>query len=879
MYKKTFMVSFFVGLSLLLFQCRSKSKCDDVKPWFNPTLDVEARLDSLLAAMTLEEKVAQMMDSAPAIERLGVPQYGWWNECLHGVARSGLATVFPQAVGLAATWDEDLMLRIAGVISDEARAKHHAYVRQGKRGIYQGLTFWTPNINIFRDPRWGRGMETYGEDPYLTGRMAVNFISGMQGEHPKYLKTVATVKHYAVHSGPEPERHTFDATTNERDLRQTYLEHFRMAIMEANVYSVMCAYNRYMGEACCGSDRLLNQIMRDEWGFDGYVVSDCGAIADIYRNHKIVETAAEAAALAVKSGTDLNCGRTYEALVHAVEKGLISENDIDVAVRRLFRARIKLGMFDPSEIVPYAQIPYSAVDSEENQAVALEAARKSLVLLKNAEQILPFSKNIGKVAVIGPNAHDVEVLLGNYNGIPSHPITPLEGIRKKLGADRVVYALGCEWAENLPVFDVIPASALRTPDGQTGLKAAIYNNNKFEGEPVATQVDTTVHFNWWEGAPIDSLDGDNFGVRWTGKLVAPKDGRYFLGAEGFNAFRILFEGKQLLSFRGIHHANKVYEEVVLKAGVEYDLQIDFWDYHGYATMNLLWSVPGHDYTAEALTAVEQADAVILCLGLSPRLEGEEMRVEVEGFRGGDRLTLDLPNIQEDLIKAVMEKGKPTVLVLLNGSAVSINWADEHVPAILEAWYPGQAAGTAIADVLFGDANPGGRLPVTFYKSVDQLPPFGEYNMVGQTYRYFTDEPLYQFGHGLSYTTFAYKNLQVPESIRGDETFEVSVDVMNRGDVPGDEVVQLYVTDVEASVPVPLRSLQGFKRIYLAAGEQKTVTFTMTPYQLSLLDKDFRRVVESGTFRISVGGAQPGNERAVTTQTIEKEVKITSIAYL
>ena len=872
-------LSSLAALTFILVQCSSQSDYSDVQPWFNPTLDIETRIDSLLAEMTLEEKVAQLMNDAPAIERLGVPQYNWWNECLHGVARSGLATVFPQAIGIAATWDEDLMLRLATVISDEGRAKHHEYVRQGKRGIYQGLTFWTPNINIFRDPRWGRGMETYGEDPFLSGRLAVNFVKGLQGDDPDYLKAVATVKHYAVHSGPEPDRHTFDAVTDERDLRQTYLEHFRLAITEADAYSAMCAYNRYNGEACCGSDRLLNEILREEWGFEGYVVSDCGAIGDIYRHHKIVETAAEAAALAVKSGTDLNCGRTYRALGDAVEQGHITEEEIDVAVRRLFRARIKLGMFDPPEMVEYAQIPYSVVDSEENQAVALETARKSIVLLKNENNTLPFSKDIGKVAVIGPNANDVEVLLGNYNGIPSNPVTPLEGIQQKLGEENVIHALGCEWAENLPVFDIVPSSALQSPDGQSGLKAEIFDNNRFEGDPVATQINQTVDFNWWDGAPVDTLDDDNFAVRWTGKLVPPQDGWYVIGAEGYNAFRVFFEGKEFLSFRGIHHSRKVYKEVVLKAGVEYDLQIDFWDYHGDATMQLLWAPPGHDYKAEALAAVDDADAVILCMGLSPRLEGEEMRVQVEGFQGGDRLTLDLPAIQQDLIKAVMEKGKPTALVLLNGSAVSVTWADENVPAILEAWYPGQAAGAAIADVVFGDYNPGGRLPVTFYQSVDQLPPFNEYNMVGQTYRYFTDEPLYPFGHGLSYTTFEYSELDAPESVQGDESFDVSVIAKNSGDTAGDEVVQLYVTDVEASVPVPIRSLQGFKRLFLQPGEEQTVTFTVTPYQLSLLDKDYARVVEPGVFKICVGGSQPESEKAVTTGVVETEVNVTSIAYL
>jgi len=865
--------------SLAFFQCSSGPDYTGVQPWFNADLRTEARLDSLLSAMTLDEKVAQMMNNAPAIERLGIPAYNWWNECLHGVARSGLATVFPQAIGMAATWDEKEMLRLATVISDEARAKYHEFLRRDKHGLYQGLTFWTPNINIFRDPRWGRGMETYGEDPYLTGSLAIQFVRGMQGDDPKYLKTVATVKHFAVHSGPEPTRHTFDAEIDERDLRETYLEHFRRVITEANAYSAMCAYNRVDGEACCGSNRLLNEIMRDEWGFEGYVVSDCGAIGDIYRNHKIVDTAPEAAALAVKSGTDLNCGRTYQALVMAVEQGLLTEEDIDVAVRRLFRARIKLGMFDPPKIVPYAQIPYSVVDSKEHQQEALTVARKSMVLLKNENNLLPLDKNVGVVAVIGPNADDVGVLLGNYNGIPSDPVTPLQGIKNKVGADKVLYALGCEWAENLPVFEVIPASAFKTPAGEPGLKAEIFNNTKFSGDPVATRIDKNIDFNWWDGAPLDSLDDDNFGVRWTGKLVVPEDGWYVLGAEGFNGFRVKFEGKDLLRFRGVHESRKVYKEVVLKAGAEYDLQVEFFDFHGDASMHLLWSTPGHDYKAEAMAAAEKADAVVMCMGLSPRLEGEEMKVEVQGFKGGDRLTLDLPKIQRDLMRSISALGKPTVLVLLNGSAVSINWAAENVPAILEAWYPGQAAGTAIADVLFGDYNPAGRLPVTFYKSVDDLPPFDEYNMVGHTYRYFRGEPLFPFGYGLSFTTFEYSDVQMPAEISGDEAFEVSALVKNSASRDGEEVVQLYVTDDKASVAVPVRSLKGFCRIALKAGEEKRVAFKLTPYDLSLLDKDYRRVVEPGDFTISIGGGQPGMQVASSTQVLEQKLRVKNSAYL
>lgn len=865
--------------SLGLFNCTPRRTVSSVKPWFNPAIGVETRLDSLVAAMTLEEKVTQMMNSAPAIERLGVPQYDWWNECLHGVARSGRATVFPQAIGLAAAWDTDLMFRVATAISDEARAKHHRFIRQGKRGIYQGLTFWTPNINLFRDPRWGRGMETYGEDPLLTGSLAVQFVKGLQGDDKKYLKTVATVKHFAVHSGPEPSRHYFDSVVDERDLRTTYLPHFRKSIMESNAYSVMCAYNRLDGQACCGSDRLLNDILRREWGFDGYVVSDCGAVDDIWRDHKIVATPPEAAALAVKAGTDLNCGGTYNSLTDAVKQGLITEEEINTSVRRLFRARIKLGMFDPEELVHYAGIPFDVVDSPEHQRLALETARKSIVLLKNEGSLLPLSKTIGKIAVIGPNANDVEVLLGNYNGIPSDPITPLQGLKTKLGEERVVYALGCEWAENLPVFEVIPGAVLKTPDGQPGLKAEFFNNRQFEGAPVQTRIDANVDVNWWDGAPVAGVDADDFGVRWSGKLTPPKDGDYMIGAEGHNGFRFYFEGKQLLSYNNEHGSDKVYQKLSLKAGKEHDLRLDFFDYHGDARMKLLWSVPGRDHKAEALAAARQADAVVLCLGLSPRLEGEEMRVAVEGFKGGDRLTLDLPKIQQELMEAIVNLGKPVVLVLLNGSAVAVNWADAHIPAIVEAWYPGQAAGTAIADVLFGDYNPGGRLPVTFYRSVDQLPPFEEYKMAGQTYRYFTGEPLYSFGHGLSYTTFQYSGFEVPTKVTGDAPVTVSVDVKNSGQRAGEEVVQLYITDVDASAPVPVRSLAGFTRVALNPGEQRRITFTVKPDQLSLFDKDFRRVIEPGVFKIAVGGRQPGVKGGETTQVLEREMTVLNTVYL
>jgi len=692
--------------------------------YLNQDLPFERRVNDLVGRMTLEEKVSQMKDVAPAIERLGIPEYNWWNEALHGVARSGLATSFPQAIGLAATWDDSLIFQMATVISDEARAKHHEYVRAGSRQRYQGLTFWSPNINLFRDPRWGRGQETYGEDPFLTGRLAVQFIRGMQGDDPKYLKTVATVKHFAVHSGPEPERHSFDAVVSERDLRESYLPHFAAGIREGGAYSLMCAYNRVEGKAACGSDMLLEVILRGEWGFSGYVVSDCGAIDDIYLRHKVVATGAEAAALAVKTGTDLECGRVYTNLVDAVKQGLITEQEIGTAVKRLFLARFKLGMFDSPDRVRWAQIPYGVLDRPAHRELARRVARESIVLLKNAGGVLPLRKDLATLAVLGPNADQWRMLLGNYNGMPADPVSPLRGIREAVGrGTRVLYARGADLADGFP-----------------------------------------------------GTDGP--------------------------------------------------------------------------------SVPAETLAVEAVKAARQADAVVLFLGLTARLEGEEMRVELEGFRGGDRTRIDLPAAQERLLERIVAVGKPTVLVLLNGSALAVSWAQQHVPAIVEAWYPGQAGGTAIADVLFGDYNPGGRLPVTFYKSVDDLPPFDDYRMEGRTYRFFKGTPLYPFGYGLSYTSFAYKQLRTSAgTLRADDTLTVRVDVTNTGQREGDEVVQLYVRHLGSRVTRPREDLRGYRRVTLRPGETRTVQFPLVAASLAYWNPDSHRwVVEDESVEIAVASA-------------------------
>jgi beta-glucosidase len=737
MIKKSLLLAVFLLFLLVNNSCdrqeksiqKDKSSRDTVA-YLNPDLPTDQRVDDLVSRMTLDEKIGQMMNSAPAIPRLHIAAYNWWNESLHGVARAGLATVYPQAIGLAAAWDQDMHFRMATAISDEARAKYNEFIRQDKHDLYEGLTFFSPNINIFRDPRWGRGQETYGEDPFLTGRLAVEFIKGMQGDDPKYFKTIATVKHFAVHSGPESERHFFDARPDERDFRETYLPQFEIGIKEGRAFSVMCAYNRLYGQACCGSSRLLTTILRKEWGFQGYVVSDCGAIDDIYERHKIVSTPDSAAVLAVKSGCDLECLNTYAHLKEAVAKRMITEQEIDTAVKRLFTARMKLGMFDPIDSVKYNRIPYSVVDSKEHRQLALETARKSIVLLKNDHSTLPLKQDLKSIAVIGPNADDSALLLGNYNGTPSYTVTPLGGIRAKLGTNTtVLYAKGCELVAGLP--HPVPATKMK-----------------------------------------DS----------------------------------------------------------------------------------------------ALRIARKADAVILCMGLSPRLEGEELKLNIPGFKGGDRTSLGLPKEQEDLIRSIAATGKPIILVLLNGSALSINWEDQHLPAIVEAWYPGQAGGAAIADVLFGACNPAGRLPVTFYTSVKDLPNFGDYAMAGRTYRYFNRPVLYPFGYGLSYTSFHYDGLRIEKAVAPGDSLLLSVQVKNSGLTEGDEVAQVYISALDAHVPVPIRSLRAFRRVHLQPGQTMTLHFAVAPDAFTIIDDKMQRVPLYGRYAISAGGGQPDSTRAATSDT-------------
>ncbi|HKX84041.1 MAG TPA: glycoside hydrolase family 3 C-terminal domain-containing protein, partial [Pyrinomonadaceae bacterium] len=710
--------------------------------------------------MTLEEKVGQMMNAAARIERLGVPEYEWWNEALHGVARSGVATVFPQAIGLAATFNENLIENVADVTSTEARAKHHEYVRLGERGRYKGLTFWSPNINIFRDPRWGRGQETWGEDPFLTGLLGSAFVRGLQGNDPRYLKVVSTVKHYAVHSGPEPERHSFNAIASKRDMEETYLPAFRKTIIDGKAAGVMCAYNRTNSEPACASSDL-GDILFNKWKFTGHVVSDCGAVDNIYLRHKYVKTEAEASALAVKGGTDLTCGREYRSLIQAVKDGLINESEIDKAVKNLMRTRFRLGMFDPPEMVKYARIPISSNDTEANRKLSLTAAQESIVLLKNDRNVLPLKRSIKSVAVIGPNADDKEVLLGNYNGEPSVTVTPLQGIRDKLRGAIVTYAKGMY--PTGVTFEPIGTDSF--PDG---LKGEYFSNKDLTGTPALARAEERINFEWDSLSPGAGVSEDGFAARWTGKLKAHESGKYTIGARTNGTLRIWLDGRLVIEEATNGRTRNVLQDFAFEAGRVYDIRAEYLeDANDYAQARIVWAPPSAQAALkqEALENARKADAVVMVMGISPSIEGEEMPVQIEGFRGGDRTDISLPKPQQQLIKDVYALGKPVILVLLGGSALAVNWEDENVHAILDAWYPGPEGGKAIADVIFGDYNPAGRLPVTFYKSVEQLPPFDDYKMDGRTYRYFKGEPLYPFGHGLSYSKFVYSRLKFKPSIK------------------------------------------------------------------------------------------------------------------
>lgn len=845
------------------------------------------RAADLVSHMTLEEKAAQMQNTAPAIPRLGVAAYDWWNEGLHGVARAGQATVFPQAIGLAATFDVPLMHEVATAISDEARAKYNEFVRQGSHGRYEGLTYWSPNINIFRDPRWGRGQETYGEDPYLTERMGVAFVTGLQGDDPTYRKLDATAKHFAVHSGPEADRHHFDVHPSERDLYETYLPAFQTLVQEAHVDAVMSAYNRVNGEPATGSPRLLEQILRKDWGFKGYVVSDCGAVEDIYKHHKVVATVEEASALAVKNGVDLDCGTEYAALVKAVHDGLISEGEIDAALTRLMQARMRLGMFDPASRVPWSGVPYSVNQSPQHDALARRAARESMVLLKN-DGVLPLSRDIKKIAVIGPNADDTVALLGNYHGTPADPVTILRGIREAAPQAKVVYARGADLVEGRsdPTgMPLVEAQYLRPSagDSERGLRGEYFRNTDLSGTPALVRVDPVIGFNWDRGSPTDNLlargeaspaqavPNDNFSIRWSGQLLPPVSGEYTLEAAADDGVRVYLDGKPVIDrWKQADRLTADQTTLKLEGGHAYAIRVEYKELQRDAGVRLAWRMPGAKAPFEAaLEAAHDADVVVFVGGLTSDVEGEEMRVNYPGFAGGDRTDLRLPATQRKLLQALQATGKPVVLVLTSGSALAVDWASQHLPAVLLAWYPGQRGGNAVADVLFGNADPAGRLPVTFYKADEKLPAFDNYSMDGRTYRYFHGKPLYPFGYGLSYTKFTYADLKLDRSKLGkNDKLHVTVKVHNAGKRVGDEVVQLYLRGVGTPHERSNKDLRGFQRITLQPGQTREVSFDVSPKtDLRYYDvKQAAYAVDAGRYEVQVG-ASSADIRATQSFTV------------
>ena len=850
-------------------------------PYKNPALPLEQRVNDLVSRMTLEEKVSQLGHTADAVPRLGIPEYNRWNVGLHGVARAGIATVFPQAIGMAATFDEPLMHEIATTISTEFRAKYNAERRpDGSTDWYRGLTVWSPNINIFRDPRWGRGQETYGEDPFLTSRMGLAFVTGLQGDDPKYLKTVATPKHFAVHSGPEPTRHSVDVQASRHDMEDTYFPAFRATIMQGKAESVMCAYNSLNGQPACANTVLLDEHLRRDWGFQGYVVSDCGAVTDISDNHHFTKTMEEGVAAAIKAGTDLICGnpRTRvkterDAALKAVQEGILSEADIDRAMKRLFTARFRLGMFDPPSAVPFSQLGISENDTEQHRQLALRTARESLVLLKNQNNFLPLKKTYQTIAVIGPDADNLDALVGNYNGTPSHPVTIVDGIRKRFSQSKIVYSQGVGLTG--PIVRSIPSDSLFTDTSrkQHGLKADYFGNVDLKGAPVMSRVDADVNFAWGDRGISPQLL-KNYSVRWTGVIVPPITGDYLVGFTGQDGFRMWLDGKLVAEEWTIHHpADTITTTVHLEKGHAYSVKIEYFQTIRSAEARLVWSKPGDGQ--EVIDVARNSDLVIMVLGLSPRIEGEEMNVHTEGFSGGDRTSLDLPVPQKELLEQIYALGKPMILVLTNGSALGVNWADDHVPAILEAWYPGEEGGTAVAEAIAGDFSPGGRLPVTFYKSIDQLPAFEDYSMAKRTYRYFDGEPLYPFGYGLSYTTFAYRNLKIDSpSIAADGTVRLSVDVVNTGQMEAEEVVELYLTH-QGVQGAAIRALKGFQRITLDAGDQRTVSFTLSGRDLGIVDPEGKHRIVPGTVNLWIGGGQPISRNGATPAGVKGQFSITS----
>lgn len=837
--------------------------------YLNTSLSPEVRAKDLVSRMTLEEKASQLVNDARPIPRLKVPAYNWWSEALHGVINTGV-TEFPEPIGLGATFDVPGIHAMANDIGIEGRIKHVQDVQAGHKGIMGGLDFWAPNLNIFRDPRWGRGQETYGEDPFLTAQMGVAFITGMQGDNPKYYLTIATPKHFVVHSGPEPTRHFADVDVNKHDEMDTYLPAFRAAIVKGHAGSVMCAYNAINGQPACANQFTLEKELRGAWGFQGYVVSDCDAVRDIFTGHHYRPTQAQSSAISLIRGMDNECygananypkdNSDYKPFVEAVQQGYLPESAVDTAVVRLFTAQMKLGMFDPPDMVPYTKISESELNSPAHRALALKLANESMVLLKN-DGTLPLKSGIRSIAVVGPLADQTKVLLGNYAGTPTHTVSMLDGLKAAFPNVKITFVPGIQFLRK-DLGQPVPATLLTAPDGKPGLKAEYMTGSPqdmFEGKhpkPAVTRVETTLDLTS-ANLPSELKGNKGFLAQWTGFLNPSQSGDYLLGFRSNGFTQIKVNDENLTSQYGSDGEESKLGRIHLEAGEKIPVQVTYGAKAGEnPTLQLLWTKVDNTVSPKAVEAARNADVVIAAVGLTSELEGEEMPVHEPGFLGGDRTKIDLPQQEQDLLHAVAKTGKPLVVVLMNGSALAVNWANQHANAILDAWYSGEEGGTAIADTLSGKNNPGGRLPVTFYKNVNQLPNFEDYSMKDRTYRYFTGKPLYPFGYGLSYTTFSYSDLQLPSApVNTGDPVNATVTVTNTGKVAGDEVVQLYLKfpPVEGAPKIALR---GFQRVHLDPGQSRQVHFDLKNRDLSMVTHLGQPIIAKGDYTVSIGGGQP-----------------------
>jgi beta-glucosidase len=844
-------------------------------PYMNSKLSPGERAADLVHRMTLQEKASQLVNQARAIPRLNVPAYDWWSEALHGVASDG-TTEFPEPVGLAATFDMPRIHEMAIGIGIEGRIKHVQDERDGHSNIFEGLDFWAPNVNIFRDPRWGRGQETYGEDPFLSARMAVAFVTGLQGDDPRYYRVISTPKHFAVHSGPEPTRHFADVDVSKHDQEDTYLPAFRAAVVEGHAGSVMCAYNAINGQPACASEFLLQHTLRNAWQFQGYVVSDCDAVRNIFRDHHYRPTQPQASAISLVRGMDNECidfgkvadDHDYRPYIEAVQQGYLPESAIDTALVRLFTARMRLGMFDPPDVVPYSRIDEKLLDSAGHRALARRMANESMVLLKN-DGVLPLT-SVKRIAIVGPLADQTAVLLGNYNGTPTRTVSVFEGMKAEFPDAKITYVPGTQFLSNQG--SPVPTSALTTPDGKPGLKADYSSRPGFDANatPLTSRVESSVNLNERD-LPEEAKATKTLSVQWSGFLNPIATGDYLLGIKADGFVRVSVGDKLVTQGWG---KNTHLAQIQLEKGHPVKVDVSYSRFgEGKHEAQMIWAPVDNAPDPAAVAAAKNADVIVAVVGITSRLEGEEMPVDQPGFSGGDRTSLDLPKPEEDLVQAVAATGKPLVVVLMNGSALGANWEKTHANAILEAWYSGEEGGAAIAESLSGKNNPAGRLPVTFYKDVRQLPHFENYSMKGRTYRYFEGEPLWPFGYGLSYTSFSYSDLALPNApLNAGDSLDCSVAVTNTGKIAGDEVVQLYLKfpDVQGA---PIRALRGFQRIHLEPGAKQRVEFHLSPRDLSMVTQEGDIIVAEGKYTVSIGGGQPGTGVPSSSGSLEVKGQI------